>query len=192
MTEPRMRPTVERPLETVAEQVHVAPARIRYYVRIGLLTPSRVEGRRVYFGEWRWLGCARSDGSMMTSASTGPGSRWRSVSSTRSTDCARHADDEEARVNTSKLTEKAQEAIVAAQRLAEDRHNTQLEPEHLLFALVSQEDGVVPAVLERLEVPPQARPRRARAGARRFRARLRPDPDLGVEPVPPRLRRCRD
>jgi MerR family transcriptional regulator, heat shock protein HspR len=41
----------ERPLETVAEQVHVAPARIRYYVRIGLLTPSRVEGRRVYFAE---------------------------------------------------------------------------------------------------------------------------------------------
>ena len=51
MTEPMTRPTSERPLETVAEQVHVAPARIRYYVRIGLLTPSRVEGRRVYFSE---------------------------------------------------------------------------------------------------------------------------------------------
>ena len=31
-----------------------------------------------------------------------------------------------------KLTEKAQEAIVAAQRLAEERQHTQLEPEHLL------------------------------------------------------------
>jgi MerR family transcriptional regulator, heat shock protein HspR len=51
MTEPMTRPPSERPLETVAEQVHVAPARIRYYVRIGLLTPSRVEGRRVYFSE---------------------------------------------------------------------------------------------------------------------------------------------
>lgn len=51
MTEPRTRPTTERRLETVAEQVHVPPARIRYYVRIGLLTPSRVEGRRVYFSE---------------------------------------------------------------------------------------------------------------------------------------------
>jgi ATP-dependent Clp protease ATP-binding subunit ClpB len=59
-------------------------------------------------------------------------------------------------VNTSKLTEKAQDAIVAAQRLAEDSHHTQLEPEHLLHALVSQEDGVVPAILERLEVPPRA------------------------------------
>ena len=56
-------------------------------------------------------------------------------------------------MNTSRLTEKAQEAIVAAQRLAEDRHHTQLEPEHLLHALVEQEDGVVPAILERLEVP---------------------------------------
>jgi MerR family transcriptional regulator/heat shock protein HspR len=45
------RPADDRPLETVAEQVHVPPARIRYYVRIGLLTPSRVDGRRVFFGE---------------------------------------------------------------------------------------------------------------------------------------------
>jgi ATP-dependent Clp protease ATP-binding subunit ClpB len=58
-------------------------------------------------------------------------------------------------MNMNKLTEKAQEAIVAAQRLAEDRHHTQLEPEHLLYALVAQEDGVVPAILERLEIPPR-------------------------------------
>ena len=56
-------------------------------------------------------------------------------------------------MNMNKLTEKAQEAIVAAQRLAEERHHTQLEPEHLLYALVTQEDGVVPAILERLEIP---------------------------------------
>jgi MerR family transcriptional regulator/heat shock protein HspR len=51
MTDRIARPAGERPLESVAEQVHVAPARLRYYVRIGLVTPSRVEGRRVYFGE---------------------------------------------------------------------------------------------------------------------------------------------
>ena len=94
-------------------------------------------------------------------------------------------------MNTSKLTDKAQEAIVAAQRLAEDSHHTQLEPEHLLFALVSQEDGVVPAILERLEIPHADRSRRAPTGARRLRAWLRPDPGLGLEPVPPRVRRCR-
>ncbi len=57
--------------------------------------------------------------------------------------------------NANKLTEKAQEAIIAAQRLAEDRHHTQLEPEHLLSALIGQEGGVVPAVLEKLNVQPR-------------------------------------
>jgi DNA-binding transcriptional MerR regulator len=51
MTDRIARPAAERPLESVAEQVHVAPARLRYYVRIGLVTPSRIEGRRVYFGD---------------------------------------------------------------------------------------------------------------------------------------------
>ena len=55
--------------------------------------------------------------------------------------------------NLNKLTEKAQEALVAAQHLAEERHHTQLEPEHLLYTLTKQENGVVPAVLGKLDVP---------------------------------------
>jgi ATP-dependent Clp protease ATP-binding subunit ClpB len=58
--------------------------------------------------------------------------------------------------NMSKLTEKAQEALVAAQRLAEQRRHTQLEPEHMLHELVSQEGGVAPAVLTKLGVQPSA------------------------------------
>jgi ATP-dependent Clp protease ATP-binding subunit ClpB len=57
-------------------------------------------------------------------------------------------------MDLNKLTEKAQEAIVAAQREAEQRHNTQVEPDHLLLALVQQEAGVVPAVLEKIGVSP--------------------------------------
>jgi ATP-dependent Clp protease ATP-binding subunit ClpB len=57
-------------------------------------------------------------------------------------------------MDLSKLTEKAQEAIAAAQRLAESRRHTQLEPEHLLWALVDQEGGVVGAVLDKLGIPP--------------------------------------
>jgi ATP-dependent Clp protease ATP-binding subunit ClpB len=57
-------------------------------------------------------------------------------------------------MDLNKLTEKAQEAFVAAQREAEQRHNTQLEPEHLLYALIQQEAGVVPAVLDKIGVPP--------------------------------------
>ena len=58
-------------------------------------------------------------------------------------------------MNLNKLTEKAQEAIVAAQRLAEERRNTQIEPIHLLDALVSQEGGIVPSTLEKLGIPPR-------------------------------------
>jgi ATP-dependent Clp protease ATP-binding subunit ClpB len=57
-------------------------------------------------------------------------------------------------MDLNKLTEKAQEAFVAAQREAEQRRNTQLEPEHLLSALIQQEAGVVPAVLDKIGVPP--------------------------------------
>jgi len=57
-------------------------------------------------------------------------------------------------MDMNKLTEKAQEAIATAQRDAEQRHNTQLEPEHLLGALVKQTAGVVPAVMEKLGVSP--------------------------------------
>jgi ATP-dependent Clp protease ATP-binding subunit ClpB len=59
------------------------------------------------------------------------------------------------RVRPERMTEKAQEALLAAQRLAEERRHTQLEPEHLLLALVDQEGGVVPAVLEQAGLPPQ-------------------------------------
>jgi ATP-dependent Clp protease ATP-binding subunit ClpB len=57
-------------------------------------------------------------------------------------------------MDMNKLTEKAQEAIASAQREAESRHNTQLEPEHLLLALIQQDAGVVPAVLEKLGINP--------------------------------------
>src|SRR5579883_1980511 len=59
-------------------------------------------------------------------------------------------------MNLNKLTEKAQEAILAAQRLAEEARHTQLEPEHLLAALIEQQGGVVPAVLDKLGVSSRA------------------------------------
>jgi len=57
-------------------------------------------------------------------------------------------------LDTSKLTEKAQEAISVAHKLAEERNNTQLETEHLLLALIDQKDGVVPQILDKLGVDP--------------------------------------
>jgi ATP-dependent Clp protease ATP-binding subunit ClpB len=53
-----------------------------------------------------------------------------------------------------KFTEKAQEAVVEAQRMTEQRKLSQLEPETLLAALVSQQDGIVPQVLLKIGVDP--------------------------------------
>src|SRR5918999_6130095 len=58
-------------------------------------------------------------------------------------------------MNLNKYTEKAQEAILAAQRLAEQSNHAQLEPEHLLLALVEQPDGIVPAMLRKMNVEPK-------------------------------------
>ncbi len=55
-----------------------------------------------------------------------------------------------------KLTVKAQEALQAAQDVAEQHGQQQLEPVHLLAALVAQRDGVVPPLLSRLGVRPEA------------------------------------
>ncbi len=49
-----------------------------------------------------------------------------------------------------KLTTKAQEAIARAQELAADAESPQLEPLHLLAALVGEADGVVQPLLERI------------------------------------------
>ncbi len=51
-----------------------------------------------------------------------------------------------------KFTFKSQDAIQEAQRLAETRGHQNMEVEHLLKALVEQEGGIVPMILERLGV----------------------------------------
>jgi ATP-dependent Clp protease ATP-binding subunit ClpB len=53
-----------------------------------------------------------------------------------------------------KLTVKAQEALQAAQEFAGRSGQQQIEPLHLLWALVAQGDGVVPPLLEKLGVAP--------------------------------------
>jgi ATP-dependent Clp protease ATP-binding subunit ClpB len=54
-----------------------------------------------------------------------------------------------------KLTVKAQEALQEAQDIAGKSGQQQLEPLHLLAALVGQHDGVVPPLLNRLGVRPE-------------------------------------
>ena len=57
-------------------------------------------------------------------------------------------------MNINKYTEKAQEAVLGAQQLAESMNHSQIEPEHLLVALVEQPEGVVPQVLRKMAADP--------------------------------------
>jgi len=59
-----------------------------------------------------------------------------------------------------RLTLKSQEALQAAQSLAQERQHQELLPEHLLLALVRQSDGVVVPILQRAGVQPAAVERR--------------------------------
>ncbi|HKP53952.1 MAG TPA: ATP-dependent chaperone ClpB [Chloroflexia bacterium] len=58
--------------------------------------------------------------------------------------------------NINRFTEKSQEALVAAQQLAESLNHSQVEPEHLLAALLQQPEGIVPQVLQRIGANPQS------------------------------------
>jgi len=59
-------------------------------------------------------------------------------------------------MNINKFTEKAQQAIMQSQELAVQYNHTQIEPEHILLALVRQADGVVPQVLSKMGVALQS------------------------------------
>ena len=62
-----------------------------------------------------------------------------------------------------RFTQRATEAIIAAQQLAEAEGHPQLEVAHLLLILSEQPDGVVPAVLARIGVAPGSIADRLRA-----------------------------
>src|SRR5215472_1710913 len=53
-------------------------------------------------------------------------------------------------IRPDKFTLKAQEALQAAQAHAQEGNNPQVAPEHLLWALIQQKDGVVLPVLQKL------------------------------------------
>lgn len=55
-----------------------------------------------------------------------------------------------------KMTQKSQEAMQAAARSAEERHNSAVEAEHLILEILRQPDGIVPRVLERMQAPSHA------------------------------------
>ena len=62
-----------------------------------------------------------------------------------------------------KLTVKAQEAVQAAQSLADQGNHQAIEPEHLLLALLQQQEGIVGPLLAKLGARPEAIARQVEA-----------------------------
>ncbi|MGC8873656.1 MAG: ATP-dependent chaperone ClpB [Chloroflexia bacterium] len=57
-------------------------------------------------------------------------------------------------MDLNRFTEKAAQAVLDAQREAQERHHSQIEPLHVLAALLGQSDGVVPQIVQKLGVHP--------------------------------------
>jgi ATP-dependent Clp protease ATP-binding subunit ClpB len=86
-------------------------------------------------------------------------------------------------MDLNRLTEKAQEALVGAQRLAGQLTHAQVDPEHLLVTLAEQAEGIVPEVLRKVSVDPQ----RLSAAVRAALARRPQVHGAGSPSVSPRL-----
>ena len=57
-------------------------------------------------------------------------------------------------MDINKYTEKAQEAILAAQSLADREGHPEILPEHLLLTLLEQKDGIVPDIIRKMNADP--------------------------------------
>jgi len=55
-------------------------------------------------------------------------------------------------MNITKFTQKSQEAVADVEKLAYEYGNQELEEEHLLVALLRQEDGLIPKLIEKMEI----------------------------------------
>jgi ATP-dependent Clp protease ATP-binding subunit ClpB len=91
-------------------------------------------------------------------------------------------------MNINKYTEKAQEAIIAAQQAADREGHPEILPEHVLLTLVEQKDGIVPELLRKLNADPAAVGAALRAELNRL-----PRAHGGTQvSLSPRLRRITD
>ncbi|MBE0616835.1 MAG: AAA family ATPase [Proteobacteria bacterium] len=56
-------------------------------------------------------------------------------------------------MDLNRLTQKSQEALAEAQKVALQRGHVEVDGEHLLLALVDQPEGLIPRLLQKLDVP---------------------------------------
>ncbi|MEM5818511.1 MAG: Clp protease N-terminal domain-containing protein, partial [Desulfitobacterium hafniense] len=84
--------------------------------------------------------------------------------------------------DTNRFTQKSQEAIIQAQTMAERNGNSQVEPEHLLLALLEQGEGVVPQVLTKLDIPVGALVQKIRQEVNRLPRMMGANVQLTISP----------
>ncbi|MDD6193568.1 MAG: Clp protease N-terminal domain-containing protein, partial [Lachnospiraceae bacterium] len=55
-------------------------------------------------------------------------------------------------MNINKFTQKSMEAVQGCEKLAYDYGNQEIEQEHLLVALLQQQEGLIPRLIEKMEI----------------------------------------
>ena len=64
-------------------------------------------------------------------------------------------------MNPQNLTQKSLEAVQTAQSMALENRNNYIMPEHLLYALIDQDGGLIPSLLGKMgSLRPKRRPSR--------------------------------
>ena len=76
-------------------------------------------------------------------------------------------------LDPNRWTLKTQEAFNHALEQARTNSNPEVTPDHLLLALLGQEEGVVLPILQKVGKAPLSRPQRRRSGHRAFAQGLR-------------------
>lgn len=84
--------------------------------------------------------------------------------------------------DTNRFTQKSQEAIISAQGLTERNGNSQVEPEHLLLALLEQGEGVIPQVLNKMNIAAGALSQKVRQEIQRFPRISGTGVQIGISP----------
>jgi ATP-dependent Clp protease ATP-binding subunit ClpB len=78
-----------------------------------------------------------------------------------------------------RFTNRSQEALEAAQQAASGLQHPEVEPLHLLLALLNQEDGLVPSLLRRMEAAPEPLSARVQATLDARPKQVGADPGVG-------------
>ncbi|MBN2470819.1 MAG: ATP-dependent chaperone ClpB [Anaerolineae bacterium] len=90
-------------------------------------------------------------------------------------------------MDLNRFTTRAQEAILAAQRLASDAGNASIQPAHLLLALLNQPQGVAPQVIARIGAQPAALAAEAQRAAESLPRLGHPQEQVGLGPEASRV-----